>query len=504
MATYYVRKTGSDAAAGTSAGAAWLTIGKALGAAGIASADTLYVGAGVYRESVTVAMTSAVAETRIVADVEGEFTGDAGEVRWTAYTTNDKTSPTTKTIDLAGRDYLTFERFVLVGGSASCVDGATTTVSTNIKLKDCTLITGTGAAAVDKLLAWDNAAGESANWTVERCIFVGSYGGYIHLGTLTAGASDYDLAFVVRNCLFVGGAFVDFSNYVPVIYATSGGGGSGSGKPGGIIVQNCTNLVGGVAFVGIDWGSGSTGSGFSTSTPCRAVNNITTGSLASGAGSQLVEDYNMIIAQTPRVNVSSGANSKTDNDYSLLLHFGQTYQQKRLPRQFGMPTIDSPFLGFGNAATPTALTTDFLSRPKPSGPGVTWASAAVAIGCLEAHDFGVREASTVDSGSTYSIKVSGPGDIEFKVPVDNASTTITVKVYRDGSYGGGTLPQVLLLANGALGVAAQTVTDAGSATTWNTVSLAAFTPTAKGWVTVRLNSQSAATGIVYWDTVSVT
>jgi hypothetical protein len=41
MATYYLRTTGSDGAAGTSVGTAWATFGKALGAAGIASGDTL-------------------------------------------------------------------------------------------------------------------------------------------------------------------------------------------------------------------------------------------------------------------------------------------------------------------------------------------------------------------------------------------------------------------------------------------------------------------------------
>ena len=56
MTNYFVRKNGSDAAAGTSAGAAWLTLGKALGAAGIASGDTVYIGAGVYREAVTAAL----------------------------------------------------------------------------------------------------------------------------------------------------------------------------------------------------------------------------------------------------------------------------------------------------------------------------------------------------------------------------------------------------------------------------------------------------------------
>jgi hypothetical protein len=508
MATYYVRKTGSDSNAGTSAGAAWLTIGKALGATGIASGDTVYVGAGVYRENVTVNMTSATAETKVVADVEGEFTGDAGEVRWTAYTTNDKTSPTTGTLSLNGRDYLTFQRFVMVGGSASCISAATT-VSTNIKVQDCTLISGTGATAEDRLILWDNAAGEAANWTVERCVFVGTYGAYIKFDSLTVGSSDYDLAFTIRNCLFVGSAFTDgFTAGPPVIHATSGGGGSGSGKPGGIIVQNCTSLVGGYAFVGIDASTGTTtANGFSTSTPCRAVNNIIlagTYALASATSGQLVEDYNMLVGNTNRLNVTAGSNSKTDNDYSLLLNFGQHVQQKRLPRVFGMPTLDSPFLGFDNAATPTALTTDFWERPKPSGGGPSAGSANKAIGYLEHHDFGIKETTTVDSGSSASIKMTGPGDLEIRVPVDAVSTTITIKDYFDSNYGGGTKPQVILLANGGIGVATQTVTDTGSASTWNTISLAAFTPTAKGWVTLRLNSQSAATGIVYWDTMSVT
>ena len=96
--------------------------------------------------------------------------------------------------------------------------------------------------------------------------------------------------------------------------------------------------------------------------------------------------------------------------------------------------------------------------------------------------------------------MTGPGDIELRVPVGAVSTTITVKVRRDSNYGGGTNPQVILLANGAIGVATQTVTDVGSASAWNTISLSAFTPTAAGWVTLRLYSQSAGNGIVYWDT----
>ena len=64
MTTYYVRTTGNNASAGTSPATAWATLTKALGASGIASGDTVYVGAGTYRETVTVAMTSPTAEIR--------------------------------------------------------------------------------------------------------------------------------------------------------------------------------------------------------------------------------------------------------------------------------------------------------------------------------------------------------------------------------------------------------------------------------------------------------
>jgi hypothetical protein len=443
MANYFVRKTGSDGAAGTSAGTAWQTIGKALGATGISSGDTVYVGAGVYRESVTVAMTSAAAETKVVADVEGEFTGDAGEVRWTAYTTNDKTSPTTKTLILAGRDFLTFQRIVFVGGSSHCVDGSTTVAATNIKFQDCTFVSGTGAAAEDRLLTWTNngaASGTQANWTVERCIFVGTHSRYIELTNLIPHTSDYDILFTVRNCLFVGGAY---SAGTAVVLANGGGsvaGGSGgsSNKPGGLVIQNCTNLVGAIPFLYVD---STAGGYFSTSVKCRVKNNISVGGIYAGVSSTVDSDYNFLTAVTNYTNVTGGANDKTDNDYSLLLHFGQALQQKRTVRPFGMPTIDSPFLAFDNASSnPSALSTDFLSRPKPSGGGVTWTSANKAIGYLEHHDFAVKEASVVDSGNSY--KVSGPGDLDIRVPVDATSTTITVKVYRDSNYGGGTAPRL--------------------------------------------------------------
>lgn len=499
MATYYIRKTGNNSSAGTSAGTAWLTLGKALST--VASGDTVYVGAGVYREVVTVSITSPTAETKFVADVEGDRTGDPGEVRWTARTTNDKTAPAASYLcDLAGRDYFTFQRFVFEGGTAGGFDAGTTATSTNVTFSDCTFITGAGGGGDDNLIRWTNASGAAANWVVERCVFLGAKTRFIFLDGVTTGGSDYDVGFVVRNCLFLGGPSAATLLTTAVIDGSSSGGmysSGGGGAPGGLVVMNCTCLVGGVDFVRLD-------SSYSTSVPALVKNNfVVGGGLYAASSGQITEDYNCIVSGTPRTNVSSGTNSKTGTSYAPLVHVGQEYQQLRLPRPFGTPTVDSPLLAFGNAASsPSPLSADFLARPRPSGGGPTWASASLAAGYLEHHDFGVKETTTVDAGS--SVKVAGPGDLEVLVPVDAASTTITVKVRRDGSYGGGTLPQIVLLANNELGVATQTVTDVGSSGAFNTLSLSAFTPSAKGWVTLRLVSSSAGSGSVYWDTVSVT
>ena len=117
MTTYYVRKSGSDGNNGTSPATAWLTISKALGASGISSGDTAYIGPGVYRESITVDMVSATSETFVIGDVLGANTGDdPGEVRITNYMTDDTTAPTDQDfIDLHGRDYLTFQNIIFSG-----------------------------------------------------------------------------------------------------------------------------------------------------------------------------------------------------------------------------------------------------------------------------------------------------------------------------------------------------------------------------------------------------
>jgi hypothetical protein len=96
VTTYYVRRgaTGSNSNNGTSPATAWATIGKALGHTGLTSpvvgGDIVYIGAGTYRETVSVGggnFSSPASVVQFIGDVDGSHTGDAGEVIWSSYTT---------------------------------------------------------------------------------------------------------------------------------------------------------------------------------------------------------------------------------------------------------------------------------------------------------------------------------------------------------------------------------------------------------------------------------
>lgn len=478
MTTYYVRKTGSDSNAGTSAGAAWQTIGKALGASGIASGDTVYIGAGTYREAVTVAMTSAVAETFVIGDVDGAQTGDAGEVIWTAFTTNDTTAPAaSSTVNLNGRDFLTFQRLTIVGGnvSASCVDGQTAH-STNCVFRECAMYGYTSRNCI----VYTGLADTAANWTIDRCSFLMMARAAIF--TLpTSASADYDVNILFQNCLFL-----DAAGGQGITVTASG---AGSFKAGGVDILNNT-------FIGPSTGVQVNSANISTSIPCTVYNCIFhlgagTGLSANTSG-QITENYNLIYAATPRTNVSAGANSQTV--YAFLLEIGQNAWIGGTPRPFGTPLLASPLLGFGNQAG--GPTVDFANRTRPAG----GASTSNAIGYLERHDTAAKETSVTQAGSN-AVKITGPGDHDIFVPVDASSTSISVYVRYDTNHATTNKPQVQLQANGEIGVSAETKTATVGVDTWEQLTFSSFTPTAKGFVTVRLVSRSAAgNGIAYFDT----
>jgi len=496
MATYYVGKDGSDANNGLGPDASavtnkpWLTIGKALGAAGIASGDTVYVGPGTYREVVDVAMTSAVAETSVLGDpgnAQG-FKTAAGvlvspaEVIWTAYLTNDTTAPSaTATLTMSARDYLTFQYITFVGGTGAVI-AATTQTSTNITFRDCCFVNTSNS-----IILVSSAFSTALNWMIERCAFqlTAVSGVFFSFTPATGVGSDYSVNVTIRNSLFVGG-----TGSQAVVFTPSG---ASAQKPGGISVYNCT-IVGGMN-VGFETKVNS-----STTYPMNIYNCQVyvrgQGFLAETLG-QLVENYNYVRSSTSHTNVTQGANTLTGTDHAMVWHLGEESLYGFTPRMFMEPKVGSWMLTFGNDGTYTTAE-DFLGLPRPGG----GASATKGIGYLGRGNTFTKETGTVRTGSN-AISITGPGTQDFQLPVNASSTTATVYVRWDATYAG-TKPLMKVLNGGECGVTDATATATGSSGSWEQLSLN-FTPARVGIVTIRFQSSDTnGAGVMYVDDFAVT
>lgn len=487
MATWYVRKTGSNSNAGTSAGAAWATLQKALTASnGVANGDTVYVGAGVYREFIAVGLV-VTANVDIIADVDGSQTGDAGEVRVTPYDTNDTTLPSASTIpfDFGTKSYFTFKNFVFVGGKSAAIWIMRMQAgSHDINFLDC-LFHYAGNQSALPMVDITGQAGVSLNTSFKRCIFFGIQGVGINI-TMPIHTSEYNANVLIENCRMLGGL-------VLLTLARSGTPGS---LAYGFTVQNNTVIGPGGSLASLNIYIADTGVTM-TNVACLCYNNIFFGgSIRAGTTSMVTEDYNYIATVTPRTNITAGTHSKSDGSYAPLMEVGQAAFQGRRTREFCVPTFDSPLLGFGSAGTPP--TVDALNRPRPAGGQIT-----NAIGALERHNTAAKETTTVDAGGV-GYNITGPGDQDIEIPVSNVSTTISVKVRYDSGHAATNKPQVILLANAALGITTQTLTMSAAVDTWETLTFTAQTPSATGVVKVRLVSRSAASsGKAFFDTAVV-
>lgn len=634
MTNYFVRVGGSDAAAGTSAGAAWRTIGKALGAAGIASGDTVYVGAGVYREAVTVAMTSAVAETFVIGDNDGAQTGDAGEVIWTNFVSGWNDTPAGDCLNLAGRDFLTLKNLHLIAGAAgNCVDG-NTVHSSDIKIDNCVMHTF-GASPIVVTGSFATAL----NWTITRSQIFSMGGASPIIVTLTTGTgADYD-----ANVQITDSVLFTPTNAIVVSVTNSG---TAANKGGGTDLLRCT-LFG---FSGMT----TPATHISTTVPCTIGDCIVLGNLTASAGtSGQITDLGGNVGVSGLTNVTAHATTRIDtHDFpAQLLSFGHEWMWGMQPRRAFSPMLPGT-LGRGTIGT---ATTDLENRARPEGigqwidSGTATAGAATTItdggkawktnehvgrlvrttggtgpnqvkhissntatvltigglsgdwattpdatttyviyegppaetdkatsgstttfvvsgaawstnkwagysleitagsqsgqtqtiasntgttlttaafsgaidntsvgsiywpststtatqrtpGALELHDDARRETTTTDAGSTGNV-LHGPGSQEFYVAVDASATVISVKMRYDSNHGTTNKPQAILVANGEIGVTAETVTMTSAADTWETLTFASQTPTAKGDVIVRLVSRSATPyGRAYYDT----
>ncbi len=127
--TYFVRTSGSDRSAGTSAAAAYRTVSKAMTVAG--PGDTVYVGAGTYTETFpTIRSGASGSPVQYTADIGGTNTGDAGTVTLTDFTG--------AVLAFTGNSYVTFNNIIISGGTYP----VQLTTCTQFTFNSCTLQSG--------------------------------------------------------------------------------------------------------------------------------------------------------------------------------------------------------------------------------------------------------------------------------------------------------------------------------------------------------------------------
>ncbi len=193
MATYYVRPDGNNGNAGTgpASNQAWQTIGKALGATGISSGDTVYIAPGSYNESVTIGMTSATATTSVIGDpTASQFTGiPAGPIYWTIYNTLGA-SPTSTSIIATSKNFLLFQNIYFEGGTIAF------TTSRNITFSNCQFSYSNYASGSG--ITMSSPTSTAGSYTITKCSFLGG------LNAVTLVGQNVSDSTTISDCLFIG------------------------------------------------------------------------------------------------------------------------------------------------------------------------------------------------------------------------------------------------------------------------------------------------------------
>ena len=280
MTTYYVGSGGNNSNDGLSWANRKLTLNGAEDVPVVAG-DTVYVGPGTYRETLTVDVSgSGGSPITYIGDYSGANTDGVGGVVRITGSDNDRTATRNNCIIASGKSYRTFRGFLIGHTASTSVDLSNS--CTNITLDKCYMQQGIYNVGYAISMT---GAGQAA-LTVANCVFMPPQNYPINISHSVAVDN---AGHVIQNCIFlasINGAAIDI-NYV-----------------GGVAVTNC--LVASF-IVGIRARNLSGGQSLTVNN-CILVGNTT--ALTAGASGMLVEDYNSLHANgTARSNVSTGANS---------------------------------------------------------------------------------------------------------------------------------------------------------------------------------------------------
>lgn len=285
MTIRYVGKGGNDANDGLSWATRKLTI-DAVENTPVVKGDTVYIGPGTYRESLTCDVSGEAGNViTYIGDYSGAHTDGVGGVVRITGSDNDQTAARANLINANGINYRSFQCIVFDMWSAAGYGVQVIGTSSGWIIENC--IFGAGANSA-QLRMYTNGT----NNTVRGCLFQNEHGGSssscIDIGY---GSTVDNAGTLVENCLLLGG------NY-----------GVRSIRVGGITVRNCT--LRNMGRYGI-----SVGAALSlTATPITVNNCILCGisitAIVGFASAEITEDYNALFGNAAdRANVNTGAHS---------------------------------------------------------------------------------------------------------------------------------------------------------------------------------------------------
>ena len=431
MTVYYVGKGGSDSNDGLSWDQRKLTLNGAEDIP-VAPADTVYVGPGVYRETLTCDVNGTSGnQITYEADVLGHRTdGIGGEVRITG-SNDDLTATRANCIFASNDDYRTWRGFKL--------DGYTNYglyISDNSIVED---IITEGATNSSGGIILSVASG--THFEIRRCIDIGLYGQSI---VISGGTGDVAATAIIENCIMYPKAGHGGTNYYGI-----------NSNYGNFTIRNCTLMAGSTAL-------------FSTgATTNITVRNCIFTHCDTAMVGDFTDDYNLCHPDVTR-NIAKGANSvdwvpiyrspvfiggdlqaagRGHSAPSAAWFFGELSQWSQIRRKAGATAPADDFFGIARPTT----------NSKCSWGAIQYARV-------------IRETTTVRSGGV-SMRLSDATRYQMIVPMKPSKAKVRVYVYREANYAG-TNPQIIIKQPGK---SDQVVTDSGSAEVWNLLSLS-FTP----------------------------
>jgi hypothetical protein len=496
VATYYIDFTngldtnnglGPDASHATNK--PWKTLGKATNTgATVAPGDTVYVAPGTYYSTLMTPI-AGIASSASPTSFRGDPTNaqgfkTSGGVRvapglvWltTRTAVEGMDSPIASTNSLIvgatnGTNGLKWYDFVMEVDLARSLVTVNLAANADWSFTQCRLIALSAVAA-----AATSIPTAARNMTFTACtMVVGQIFGFA--STVAAATADANLAITVDACFILGRLTI----------STFQLGTSAGNKAGGIQFRGCTILgAGGTTALT------TVASVVSTVTPLRVAGClwVTSQSINAGTLGHVVDDgYNRFITYNANTNFTQAGTSFRGTAAALLW-----------PDVFAWGLeMAGPMLGWGPGAVDaqrysawSSTAVDFRNRtPRPWGPGAS-------IGYVE-YGQQVRDTtSAVTGGGADSLKITGGGEVSLFVAVDPSATTLSV-VTKSTTYGGTNYPQLIVVANPEIGLAADITATATSATE-QTLTAGPFTPTVEGVVEVRLVSRSTSvTSASYFD-----